>query len=428
MIRSPHRFLSFLSATLLVASVSACDGGGGDDAGPGDGDGDVGDGDGDTGDGDGDVGDGDGDGEYDAALLQTYKQALPTADTLQAPTPTPMMGAQAVGDPAQYPPWGIGVTTSINAQIRGIIDTLDAVTDVEPTVYNSETLEFVWGPWDNQDTPQDDDKVAVYIKDAGEDADFRYHYAFVRGVGNDLSTYTPVIFGGANPSPDDPDHGNGITLFDFEANAAFEDATNPDHDELPTGRFAAGYSRGPSDDDADVDVTIVMASFRNFSTPENDDPPANFDHLYGRILGPQGNTLDFINVAALASLYPEENDGSGLEILYLKMAFFNQGAGRGELLIGGDALFESDLPDADNNLKALGGVECWDGTHDRTFFTHFTIDLEDNFTPVGTEGEVADCGGPFVQTLEEAGVPDLEDFPADVRAAIQGLADNGIGG
>src|SRR5690606_5509963 len=105
----------------------------------------------------------------------------------------------------------------------------------------------------------------AYIRDAGEGADFRYHYALLRGVSNDVSTLAPVIWGGANPDATDPDRGSGITLWDFEANYAWEEANNPNfgNEPLDRGRFVTLYGAGPDENDPNSEVALVLASFRN---------------------------------------------------------------------------------------------------------------------------------------------------------------------
>jgi len=245
---------------------------------------------------------GNGGDDWDAELLASYKRALPQKEALNAGrpgSPSLMMNA-AVGDPAVYAPMGVEPTRAINKTVEDIVDLLDNVTSTDPSLYNSETQEFLWGPYDDDDSEVEDGQVYVYIKDQGEGHDFRYVYAFARGVGDDLSTFRGVIWGGANPGPEDEDYGSGITLWDFEANRAFVNEHNPDAGFQTEGRFVAVYGHGPSEDNPEHIVTLVAASFRNFKDRE-DDEAGDLDHLYGRVDDGE-NIVDFMDLEVTTDL------------------------------------------------------------------------------------------------------------------------------
>jgi hypothetical protein len=402
---APVALLALVATSLTV--LPACDGGG-----PGDGDGDTAD--------------------YDAELLAAYKRALPSAEVLTAPQVSGQGNPNMViGETAEYPQFAAPIVEGINQHISGIVDGLRAITDTEPTIYNSETLEFVWGPYDNDDSELADDKVLVYIKDEGEDADFRYGYALARGIGNDLSTYAPVIWGGAKPDPANEDHGVGVTLWDFEANRVWEDEHNPEHGDLTQGRFAALYMKGLDADNENNETTVVLASLRGIVS--EDDPtaqPIDFDHLYGHVeiadpatTEPVGiETFDFVSLEMNADFHPEGNPDGNQELLVLDVVALDAGIGRGEVTVSGGT-----LDDVGEAFAAFDGTECWDATVAQTYLELVATADDGAETVVQTDGALEDCGV-FATSLVDLGVPSLDTIPQDLRAALASAAENGIAG
>ena len=131
----------------------------------------------------------------DAALLTTFRKAVPKKANLTAALPTSVGGAgAAVGDAAQYPQMAVPHVVGVNTLIGNILDTVDAVVATPPTVFNSETNEFLWGPFDNTDSPLEGDKAIVFIKDKGEGGDFRYEFAFARLMGDDVATAVTLTY------------------------------------------------------------------------------------------------------------------------------------------------------------------------------------------------------------------------------------------
>ncbi len=115
----------------------------------------------------------------DQALLAQYRTAIPKETQVSAKAPNPSMAAK-LGDPAIFPRGSNDIVMGINGSVKGMIDMLGAVVALEPTLYNSDTKEFVWGPYDNDNGIG---TIAVYIKEAN--GDFKYEYAFLRGIDKD---------------------------------------------------------------------------------------------------------------------------------------------------------------------------------------------------------------------------------------------------
>jgi hypothetical protein len=357
------------------------------------------------------------DGEIDQALLATYKQALPKRSVLLAPrSPAAAMQANTglvLGQVADYPVAAHPVVEGVNAHITGIIDILEFVTSLPPTLYNSETLEFVWGPYDDEESAEDGDKVLAYVKDNGDAGDHRFTYALLRGVGNDTSTYVPVILGGANPDADTEDHGNGVTLWDLEANRAFMDANYPDHGVLPTGRLAAAYSKDQGED-GNV-LTIVLAALRGFTNEEG--AVNDLDHLWGHVDDADAPEVAFVHINTHGDFI---DTTAAIEDLSLRVAFVEDLGGRGEAIVTG-----GDLHSDTNGDSVAAGVECFDGAVARTYFDVGVTDAAANTTTFANEGALDACGV-FVPTLDALGVPSLDSIDQGWMQALDEVATNGL--
>ncbi len=363
-----------------------------------------------------------GGGSYDQALLEEYLRAIPSASVLGAPVPeagTLQKGVAEVGEPAMFPQQAVPVAKNINQTIKDMLDTLDKVVQHPPTVYNSETKEFFWGPIDNGSSALEGDSVALYIRDQGEDADFRYSYAWLRGVGSDASTLTPVIWGGSNPDPDNEDYGDGVALWDYEANYQWLLEYYPDQAENVTrGRFVARYAKGPSSAEPGDIVTVVVAVFRDYVAEgaDADAIPEDLDYFWGNIFDGT-NELDFLDFAYQDDL--KGTSGETPEDIDLQLAFYNNGLGRAEAVATG-----GDLPE-DMPGYYLAADECWDAALLRTFYEVLAVPEEGSTgtSPyvVETEGNADDC---VLDSLET--IPSLDDLDPAFLAALDELASNGV--
>ena len=352
------------------------------------------------------------DDDIDQELLSTYRAALPSKAQLSATAPQ-ATAAYKTGDPALYPHSSWDIVEGINGSIGNMIDLLELIVATPPTFYNSDTLEFVWGPWPNDDGIG---YVAAYIKDAGSGEDFRYHYAFLRGATNDLATLTPVIWGGANPDPVNDDHGVGVTLWDFEANYAFEQANDPAFDAeaaATRGRFASIY--GADDDEADPDneLAFVVAVFRDFVPEDNPTAePADLDYFYGRYIT-SAHTIDFLDYQVAFDI--SEPADAIAEDVGVRMAFLDEGVGRAEA-------------DVANGSFALNqsarAVECWDESILQTYLLFEVLDGAD-VVDSSADGVLSDCGL-FAASLDDLDIPALEDIDAELLAALDQVATTGV--
>ena len=344
----------------------------------------------------------------DQQLLTEYRASIPSMDQLSVSTPTASQSS-AVGDPAIYPASSYDIATGVNGSIADIIETMRFVVMQEPTLYNSATAEFLWGPYESDDGMG---TVAAYIVEAGPLEDFQYHYALLRGTDNDVDGMTPVIWGGATPNPNNDDHGAGITMWDFEADYQFRTDNGLDTTDVPRGRFIAVYGKEPGQNGEEV--TMAVAAFRNFMP--GDDPvaePVDLDYLYGRVEA-DGNTLDFLDWQANLDV-DDDPARPAAEDVGVRMAFLNEGVGRAE-----SHAMNGDL---DVGQTAIG-VECWDASLNQSYLM-FEASTDGNVDFTVSDGDPADCGL-FQDDLTTLGIPALEDVPAELTDALDRAAEFGI--
>lgn len=350
--------------------------------------------------------------DIDQALLAEYRAALPSMGQLGAKAPEGSVASiLATGDPAVYPNGSYDIATGINGAVTGIIQVLDEVTSIEPTIFNSETNEFFWGPFPNEDGIG---YVAAYIREGRPDADFQFEYALLRGIDNDVAKLTPVIWGGATPDPENEDHGAGVTLWDFEANRAFEEEHNPDFANLvlDRGRFVALYAAGVDENDPAAEAAYVLAVFRDFVSIDNPDAePANLDYFYGHY--ENEIKVDFLDWEANFDV-TEPADGLA-ENVGVRMAFLNEGVGRAEADAVGGSLTEG---------QEASVVECWNAAIEQSYISFEVLEGGETIASA-EEGNVADCGL-FTASLDDLGVPSLDDVDPGLRAILDEVARTGV--
>ncbi len=353
----------------------------------------------------------------DEVRLAAYKAALPSRAALEAPHATAEASTRAVGDLALFPASSVPVVLGINGTVGWVIDVLEAVTDLPPTVYNSDTKEYVWGPFPNDDGVG---YVSVYIKENGPDDDFQYTYAFVRGINRDLANSTVVVAGGAtplDPEGDDPstnednEFGSGVLFVDFDADLAFDEQHDPTTDpaERDKGKFVAVFGRGPDENDPSTTVAMVVAAFRNFVPGGDIAEPASVDYLYGQVEHAEWKA-DFLNYRLPVDL-TEDQVGEDTEV---QIAFINDGFGRADVLASGGSLMAGETVQA---------TECWGDQFDRTYLD-ISTNVNGGFSY--TEGEMSGCVAPFDQPLADLDIPTLADIPPEDYAELVRVAENGI--
>lgn len=349
-------------------------------------------------------------GEEKSDSAAAFRAAIPDRSQLEAPVADSAAAGRAIGDVATYPGQALPLAVGINGVVGSLIGVLEYVTSLPPTQVDD--TRAVWGPFDDDNGVG---KVAVWIAEAEEGDDFDYHYAFLRGMSDDLSTMTPVIIGGASPDPDNADRGTGIVLFDFEAIYEFEQANDPNfaQKDYTRGRFSAVFGRGEDEQNPGHELAMVVAIFRNFVS--EDDPtaePADLDYLYGEYIAPDWRA-DFMNYRLPVDVDADSDSSGTREDVEVQLALVNGGFGRADVFASGGSL----------GGETVEGIECWDTSVRRTF-------LEMAYSGDGgvlyAEGTEAGCSAPFNQALADTDIPSLADIAPEDYAALEGIAQNGL--
>lgn len=352
---------------------------------------------------------------YDDEDLSRYKTALPARSTLALRNPPTSTAAAFGGTPTIYPEFAVPVAMQINGLVGGTLDIIELIAAQEPTLYDSDDLEFWWGPIPDSESALADDHFSLFIHDRIEDADYdpqtdlRYEFAIIRGLGNDVANLTPILYGVASPVEGTEDHGIGAFIYDFDNNVAFENEHNPGHGPLTSGRMATIFLKGPDEDNPAAEVTAVVAAFRDF-LPEDaivGEPAINVDYFWGNFTDGVAD-FDFIDLEFLADVI---NDTTAVENMDMKLAFYNNGIGRAEVGVTNGDLGTDDIL----------AVECWDAAVSQTYLS-YTVDTGGGPVLAGESGAAASCVWDATQFGE---VPDLSDVPG-MQTLVDDLATFGI--
>jgi hypothetical protein len=356
--------------------------------------------------------------DYDPATLDAYLSALPDEARLNADAPSSVgsTGALTYGGNAVLAVESARFARNVNAPAAELVHALKRIVDLPPSLYDSSKREFSWGPWDNEDGFG---KVSLYIRENEETAEFRYSYALVRLVGNDVAEATPVIWGAATPDPEDDDKGVGISLWDVEANNAFEREHDPafrEDQQHGSGRFVMLYGH---QEEGQREAFFNVAVFRNFvaDDAEPGQSPADLDYFYGRVVESGSTVIDFFDSeisADLCDASPDkcfENDAVAdeNESLDFLAVFVNRGVGRAEATVHGGDL-----------SAPISLVECWDALFDRTF-----VHMDSGGTVLAENGE---CAAPMNQSMASLGLPSLSTIDTDLLSALDCVAQHGVEG
>lgn len=353
---------------------------------------------------------------YSDEDLARYKSALPVRSTISMRNPPSSTAAAFGATAAMYPGFAVPVAMDINGLVGGTLDIIELIADQEPTLYDSEDLEFWWGPIPDSDSALADDHWSLFIHDRINDADYnpasgdlRYEFAIIRGLGNDVASLTPILYGVATPVEGTPDEGVGAFVFDFDNNVLFEDTYNPGHGALTSGRMATIFAKGPDDTNPAADVTFVIAAFRDF-LPDDAGvgaTAANVDYFWGNFT--EGvNAFDFLDLEFAADVI---DTSTAVEDMDMKLAFYNSGIGRAEVsVVNGDLATDT-----------ASAIECWDASVSQTYLS---FSLDTGLGPVlqAETGLATDCVWDAAQFAQ---VPDLSSVP-EMANLVGVIADAGI--
>jgi hypothetical protein len=355
---------------------------------------------------------------YRDETLAEYLQALPDQERLSADLPTALDTPGALTQPgnAVLAAQGVAFARDVNRPVRILVAALRRITSFPPTRFDAAEQKFVWGPWDNENGAG---KVALYVQKNAARADFEYSYALLRSAGDDLAHASAVIAGGATPDPQDRFRGVGVALWDLEANHAFDAAHGAAPEGQGRGRFVTLFGHHTQASGA---AAFNVAVFRDF-VPEREPgaaanpEPLDVDYFYGRLIGTDGQRVDFVDSQVLADLcdtsadscFEHDRVSDAAERFDFDAFFIQRGLGRAEA-----RLSEGDL----NGPVRV--IECWNAGLDRTSFQ------------IGTDADMVEtmengsCAGPTARSASELGLPTLEDVDPAMLSAMSCAAERGL--
>lgn len=372
---------------------------------------------------------------FDEALINTYRNALPTYPNLIPPTPLETI-VVAPGTPAAMAP---ALAEQSLAPVRYTFnlmnETLVELTSFPPTLYNEDTTQLVWGPFEAK---KDFGTLALFVSQNSDynpnyfdeeepsGSPLQYIFALMRGKNYDLNTLTPIVLGGSTPNPENPEWGMTLLVFDFNTNKNFVEQYGEVFAPgcLAAGRFVAIRNHGPVLDEdnipTDKTLTSVVGLFRNF-VPKNAPgaTPMDLDYLYGDIAS-SDTTLSYSNFGAQ---FDFDGVPETLENVAVKMAFWSYlrrspaGSGRAEYIATNDTMPEGQF---------LQATECWDYNLSKSYFSMASIYGEE-VTPITTMGTpITSCDDSLENGLDALGLPSASDGDPKLQELLEDIAQNGL--
>jgi hypothetical protein len=272
-----------------------------------------------------------------------YEAALPDDRILVA---MPMGGDRALGQTAESYLATADATSNVNGFIEEVLESVDHITDFEPT-WTEDENKFLWGPWNEGGL--DPNETALYVEyDADADA---YGWAVIqrpKGTGDDA--WVGIIGGESFPGATE-DEGSGFFAVDFDAIASLNPA------ETATGVFYTEYA-------VEGDNVVAEAGFENFS--EDGTEFVNAGYRFGQDADGNG----YMDLGYLADIH---EDGSAEETIVLRTRWQADGQGRGDMVV-----FDGDLAPL-----VYQGSECWDSS--------FAVVYEENNADLTMNGDESLC-------------------------------------
>lgn len=257
-------------------------------------------------------------------------------------------GNRAVGDLAESYVTTSQVTSDVNGMISSVLDTVDHITDFEPS-YSSDDDEYFWGPWN--DGGLDPNETGLWVAyDAAADT---YGWAIIQRPKTSTSDddWIPVVAGESVPGATD-ETGDGFFIVDFDAIASLNLAS-PER-----GVFVSTF-------DIQEDGVTAEAAFTGFTDDASNPETLTAVYGYGQDLTGAG----FMDLGYLADV----TEGGVDETVVLRTRWTADGAGRGDMVIFG----------GDIEPLVFQGSECWGDD--------FLVSYEENNIDFVMEGDESSC-------------------------------------
>jgi len=286
----------------------------------------------------------------------TPQDSQPNADDFAAALPDsrilvnmPVSANRAVGDTAESYMTAAQVTTDVNGLISEVLESVDRITDFDPT-WSGENNEFFWGPWN--DGGLDPNQTALYVE--YDEVANVYGWAIVQRPKDSTSDddWVGVIGGESIPGATE-DEFSGSFGIDYDAIAALNPASTE------AGVFYSAYEVSPTG-------VVAEAGFEGFTDDSSNPERIDAGYRYGQDLDGNG----YMDLGYLADI---GEDGSQDETIVLRARWLADGQGRGDTVVFG----------GDLDPLAYQGTECWG--------TDYSVVYEENNFDMVMDGDESLC-------------------------------------
>jgi hypothetical protein len=288
-----------------------------------------------------------------------YKNAVPTADTVQMKVPgstgqaleTASTGQALLGDKAAFYELTRGVSVFVNGAGYQVLTLVKTITDYPPTTLDQDKGVAVWGPYTEALSPN------TWRLTVTKKADKDFTYLLEAKAKTDPDTAFLTILSGEHLSTGKVT-GHGTFVLDMDAAQKL-----PEHDPNAKGKAAYTYSHDSLDAPLDVQADFTQVLDKNSMRL--------IDATYKYTSNDQtGGSLEFQFQGDV------QNNGSALENMTLNSRWDRSGAGRSDVKVAG-----GDIPAG----QEATATECWDSN----FASRY---LQASFDPSLDYGDVSACG------------------------------------
>lgn len=317
---------------------------------------------------------------FDQALSDRHREALPKLSWLQMP------GAQLAdaNNDSHFVPALRQQQQDIEDFLQPQLDLLALMADRDPSSQDLNQRLSTWGPFVDErvvaveaelwltvrsgfapvdssivDAGPIDQGLEMPLSDSGSDdstepeptGHFVAEYTLSRRIKDQGETESAVFWGATYMSPDG--WPQGLLVWDFSANRAWEQAYNPVAMHLEDGRSVWTWSSAPSAAEASRTLQHwTQVAWRDFlpASADSSDNPANFDQYWGRLQARE-KARDFVHLTGPSQL--DDDVDSAPEWIDAAINLDDKGAGRADFSAQG-----GDIPAGFH----AEGQQCWSHT------------------------------------------------------------------
>ena len=282
--------------------------------------------------------------------VDAVRKALPQADAVAVKVPgaSAKADARTLGALATFYQITRKTSVDLNLGAAAVLALVHTIVEYPVTSVDGDT--YIWGPWTEALNPSEY-RLTVSESAPGE---FSWSLEGRRKADGAGAAYRAVVAGLAIPNQ--PLHGQGTFTMDFDVAEALDPAGNDGQ-----GRISIDY------DLESTPKSVTMDYERPETPPGGVATNVSFHYEYREAADGAG---DFVY-----TLHGDLDDnGSAWETIDIRSRWLSSGAGRSDVTVQG----------GDLQSQVLVGVECWDTSFGRVYWT-------DSLGWEATEGTVDSC-------------------------------------